>query len=135
MRCIQLAHEGHLGIVGTKPMLRSKVWWPNMDKEVEHYVKSCHGCQITSTMPNPEPLKPTKLPSGPWEDLAVDLLGPLPSGHYVLVVIDYYSRYYEIYIIKDISSEKIVDCLETTFARNGLPKTIKSDNGPQFVSK
>ena len=135
LRCIQLAHEGHLGIVGTKQMLRSKVWWPNMDKEVEHYVKSCHGCQITSTMPNPEPLKPTQLPSGPWEDLAVDLLGPLPSGHYVLVVIDYYSRYYEIDIIKDISSEKIVDCLETMFARNGLPKTIKSDNGPQFVSK
>ena len=82
LRCIQLAQEGHLGIVGTKHMLRSKVWWPNMDKEVEHYVKSCHGCQITSTMPNPEPLKPTQLPSGPWEDLAVDLLGPLPSGHY-----------------------------------------------------
>jgi hypothetical protein len=50
-------------------------------------------------------------------------------------VIDYYSRYYEIDIIKDISSEKIVDCLETMFARNGLPKTIKSVNGPPFVSK
>lgn len=47
-----------------------------MDKEVEHYVKSGHGCQITGIMPNPEPLKPTKLPSGLWEDLAVDLLGP-----------------------------------------------------------
>ena len=50
-------------------------------------------------------------------------------------MIDYYSRYYEIDIIKDISNEKIVDCLETMFARNGLPKRIKSDNGPQFVSK
>lgn len=65
LQCISLAHEGHLGIVGTKQMLRSKVWWPKIDKDVENYVKSCHGCQITSTMPNPEPLEPTKLPDGP----------------------------------------------------------------------
>ena len=25
---LSLAHEGHLGIVGTKQKLRSKVWWP-----------------------------------------------------------------------------------------------------------
>jgi hypothetical protein len=43
-----------------------------MDKEVEHYVKSCYGCQITNryNLPNYEPLKPTKIPSGPLEDLA-----------------------------------------------------------------
>jgi hypothetical protein len=60
-------------------------------------------------MPNPEPLEPTKLPDGPWQDLAIDLLGPLPSGHYILVVIDYYSRYYEIDIMKDTSSDRIIN--------------------------
>ncbi|KAJ8410531.1 hypothetical protein AAFF_G00194350 [Aldrovandia affinis] len=28
-----LAHEGHLGIVGTKQHLRTKVWWPGMDRK------------------------------------------------------------------------------------------------------
>ena len=135
LQCISLAHEGHLGIVGTKQMLRSKVWWPKIDKDVENYVKSCHGCQITSTMPNPEPLEPTKLPDGPWQDLAIDLLGPLPSGHYILVVIDYYNRYYEIDIMKDTSSDRIINSLENMFSRHGLPYTIRSDNGPQFTSK
>ena len=31
-RILSLAHEGHLGIVGTKQKLRSKVWWPGMEK-------------------------------------------------------------------------------------------------------
>ena len=38
-------------------------------------------------------LRPTPLPDGPWQDLAVDLMGPVPSGHSVLAVVDYYSRF------------------------------------------
>ncbi|XP_052682769.1 uncharacterized protein K02A2.6-like [Crassostrea angulata] len=106
-----------------------------MDKEVEKYVKSCHGCQITSAYPKPEPISPTSLPTGPWQELANDLLGPLTSGQYVLVVVDYFSRYYEIEITKDITSEKIIDALEGMFCRHGIPYQITSDNGPQFKSK
>lgn len=29
-RALALAHEGHLGMVGTKQHLRGKVWWPGM---------------------------------------------------------------------------------------------------------
>lgn len=134
-QCVQLAHQGHLGIVGTKQQLRTKVWWPGMDKEVEKYVKSCHGCQITSAYPKPEPISPTPLPTGPWQELAIDLLGPLTSGQYVLVVVDYFSRYYEIEITKDITSEKIIDALEGMFCRHGIPYQITPDNGPQFKSK
>ncbi|XP_021343899.1 uncharacterized protein K02A2.6-like [Mizuhopecten yessoensis] len=134
-RCVQLAHQGHLGIVGTKQQLRTKVWWPQMDKDVEKHVKSCHGCQIVESTVHPEPLKPTELPTGPWQDLAIDLLGPLPTGHYVFVVVDYYSRYYEIDIMKDTSSVKIVESLENMFCRHGLPVSVTSDNGPQFKSE
>ena len=30
-RTLQLAHEGHQGIVRTKQLLREKVWWPGID--------------------------------------------------------------------------------------------------------
>ncbi|KAK7102592.1 hypothetical protein V1264_020788 [Littorina saxatilis] len=134
-RILALAHEGHLGIVGTKQNLRTKVWWPGMEKAAEKYCKSCHGCQLVSRPNPPEPVRSSKLPSGPWEDIAIDFLGPLPSGHSVLVVIDYYSRYYEVAIMKSTTSEKTVDALKTIFARHGLPLTIHSDNGPQFISE
>jgi len=48
-RALALVHEGHLGIVGTKQHLRSKVWWPGMDKAAEKFCKSCHGCQVVCT--------------------------------------------------------------------------------------
>ncbi|CAH3178710.1 unnamed protein product [Porites evermanni] len=37
LRCqvLELAHEGHPGIIAMKQRLRTKVWWPGIDKEVE----------------------------------------------------------------------------------------------------
>ena len=80
---INLAHEGHQGIVKTKERLRSKVWWPGIDADAERKCRSCHGCQVVSqTAPTQPPVKPTPLPQGPWEHLAADLLGPLPTGEF-----------------------------------------------------
>lgn len=133
-RLLSLAHEGHLGITGTKQRLRSKVWWPGMEKDVERYCKACHGCQLVSRPDHPEPIRSTTLPSGPWRNLAVDLLGPMPSGESILVVVDYYSRYYEIDILKSTVTSKIITCLEEVFSRHGLPESLTSDNGPQFIA-
>ncbi len=94
-QALALTHKGHLGIVGTKQALRSKVWWSGIDRTVETYCRSCHGCQLVARPDAPEPIRPTTLPVGPWMDVGVDLLGPLPYGHSILVVVDYYSRYYE----------------------------------------
>ena len=56
------------------------------------------------------PLKPTPLPQGPWVDLAVDLVGPLPSGHSgLLVVVDYYSRYYVVAILQSTTTGKVIE--------------------------
>ena len=76
-RILDLAHEGHQGVVKTNQRVRSKVWWPGIDREVEQRCKVCHGYQIVSGKPCPEPMKRTVLPEGPWQDVAADLLGPL----------------------------------------------------------
>ena len=133
-RILALAHEGHLGVVGTKINLRTKVWWPGIDKATEKYCRTCHGCQLVARPDPPEPLRTTTLPEGPWIDVAADLMGPLPSGHSLLVVVDYYSRYYEVVILQSTTSAKVIEGLEEIFSRHGLPATVKTDNGPQFVS-
>ena len=53
-----------------------QVWWPCIDKGAEQYVRSCHGCQLVGQATPPEPLMPTELPLGKWQDLSLDLLGP-----------------------------------------------------------
>ena len=83
-----------------------------MDRDTEKHVTSCHECQTVSQPSAPEPIVRKKFPDGHWEDLAVDLLGPLPSGDSILVVVDYYSRYFETVILKTTTTARVVDALE-----------------------
>ena len=62
------------------------------------------------------------------------MLGPLPTGESILVVVDYYSRYYEIDIMRSTVASEVISSLEEIFARHGLPESLTSDNGPQFVA-
>ena len=83
---IALADEGHLGMVKLKKHLRERVWFPFMDKRIEQYVTNCFGYTLVSTTDQFEPIISTDL----------------PSKEYILVVIDYYSRYIEIEIMTGI---------------------------------
>ena len=131
---LDLAHEGHQGIVKCKSRLRQKVWWPGIDREVEQYVRNCKPCLLMSGNNKPEPLKPTPLPDRPWQHIGVDLCGPLPSGENLLVAVDYYSRWFEVGILYATSTNNVIKCLDNWFTSHGLPELIVSDNGVQFTS-
>lgn len=131
---IELAHEGHPGITVMKRRLRAKVWWPKIDSDAENFVKKCHGCTMVAAPAPPEPLKRKELPSQPWKHVAIDYLGPLPSGHNLLVIVDYYSRFIEVEIMKKITTEETIKRLRVIFARFDRPDHITADNGPQFTS-
>lgn len=126
---LHAAHEGHPGIVAMKGRLRSKVWWPRMDKDVESIVRNCKSCTLVGLPNPPAPMKRRELPYKPWIDVAVDLLGPLPNTEYILVIIDYYSRYKEIKIIRTITSSQIIKILKEIFSRLDYPQYITADNG------
>ncbi len=128
-----LAHEGHQGIVKTKQRLRTKVWWPGIDKDSEQHVRSCAACQINWASPRPFPVTRTELPQKPWQIVAIDACGPFPSGEHLLVITDYYSRWVEVSVLHRITASNIVKCLTRIFATHGLPETIVSDNATQFT--
>ena len=133
-RVLDLAHEGHQGIVKMKERLRSKVWWPGVDKDAERKCRECYGCQLVTKETIPPPVKITRMPERPWQDLALDLLGPMPTGEYLLVLVDYFSRWVEVDIIKSTTSETIIKCLDKQFSRFGVPSTLRTDNGSNLVS-
>ena len=107
-KAIELAHEDHAGITKTKQRIRSKLWWPCMDKDIERHIRTCHPCQIVGKPDPPEPVQPTKLPDEPWTDLAIDVCGP--------------------------TSTNILQWLDNVFATHGYPKHIKTDNATYFTS-
>ena len=134
-RVLAIAHESHLGIVKTKQLLREKVWWAGIHRDVENLISTCRTCQMFANAPKPPPLLPSDLPTQRWERVGMDLLGPYPGGEYLFVVIDYYSRYPEVEIIKSTTSTTIIQRLMRIFASHGLPLEVTTDNGPQFVSE
>ena len=121
---LQLAHEGHQGIVRTKQLLREKVWRPGIDKDVEHLIRSCISCQAQSSQTCPPPLTMTEMPSRPWTVLHADLCGPFPSGESLLVLIDSCSRWPEVFILKSTTAAVFINRMESCFAAHGLPEEI-----------
>ena len=133
---IKLGHEGHQGVVRTKSYIRSKVWFPNLNTEIESAIQGCIACQANSREPRPrEPLKMSEMPLGPWMNLSADFCGPLESGDYLFVIVDEYSRYPIVETIKSVSSNTVIPVLEKILAMFGLPTVIKTDNGSPFNSK
>lgn len=135
LQTIQLAHEGHPGITGTKNRLRLKVWWPKMDANAEEFVRKCRSCLIVSAPPRPEPLRMTEMPDKPWKHLAIDFMGPLPSGDNLLVTVDYFSRFVEIDIMRSIEASEVIKRLKAIFARFGVPQSITMDNGSSLTAE
>ncbi|XP_060552186.1 uncharacterized protein K02A2.6-like [Ruditapes philippinarum] len=76
----------------------------------------------------------SELPVGPWQDLSADFCGPLPSGEYLLVITDEYSRYPIVEIVPSVSSNKVIPVIDKVLSEMGVPRTIKTDNGSPFNS-
>lgn len=49
---LDLAHEGHQGIVKTKQLIRDKVWFPRIDKMAEEKVKNLTVFHVKLQRPN-----------------------------------------------------------------------------------
>lgn len=133
-RAVSLAHEGHQGIVKTKNLIREKVWFPGIDRQVEHMIAGCIPCQANVPVHTQEPLCMSDLPSSPWEKVSVDFCGPFPSGDYLLVVVDEYSRFPEVEILQSTSARATIPKLDKIFSTHGIPLQVKTDNGPPFQS-
>lgn len=65
-KAIELAHKGHLGITKTKQLLRTKIWFPNLDALNETYIKFCIPCQAVTKQQHRDPIISSPLPDYPF---------------------------------------------------------------------
>ena len=71
----------------------------------------------------------TRLPEGPWKEISTDLLD-VSSGEHLLVVVDYYSRWIEVILLKKTDAHHMVKSMEAIFRTHDQPECVRSDNGP-----
>ena len=134
-------HSGHLGFRKTIQRLTRRVYWIGMQEDIFAYIRACETCQKHKN-PNSKPHGQLQsvLKNGPWDMLALDLMGPLPSTKYrktqLLVVVDHFSKWVELFAIRDAKAPAICDLLEKEiFCRWGAPSSILSDNATNFRSR
>lgn len=133
-RTIDLAHQGHQGIVKTKALIRSKVWFSGIDDMVEERIRFCKVCQASSAKTEYAPLIPSEMPKGPWQKVDGDFFGPMPDGTFYFVNYDKYSRWAAVDNIRNPTFELTKSVLDKLFAILGIPQEYKRDNGSPFQS-
>ena len=134
LKAMKIAHEGHLGIEKCKSLLRMKVYWPKMQADMERFISNCNACKANSKANAPEPLHPSELPEAVWSEISIDFYGPVPTGEKLFVVIDLYSRFPLVEVMKTTNAEATINRLKKHFALYGYPTRLRSDNGPPFNS-
>lgn len=132
-KMVDIVHESHLGIVKCKSRARECMYWPGMAAQIEDKVSKCHICAEVQNSNPKEPLICVELPDRPWSKIASDIF-VYQQNHYLLIV-DYYSKWPEIMILKDLSSFQVINSLKSIFSKYGIPDELISDNGPQYASK
>lgn len=132
-RVLRQLHRGHPGIQRMKAVARSYVYWPNIDQDIEFYVKQCHNCANAARAPVKNTLQSWSYPAAPMERIHVDIAGPCNDKYY-FVIVDAFSKWPEIFQTSRITTSEIIEKLNSVFARYGNPKHIVSDNGTQFTS-
>ncbi|GFY26680.1 retrovirus-related Pol polyprotein from transposon 412 [Trichonephila clavipes] len=131
---------GHFGVMKTLHRVRERFCWGKVRADVEQWCKSCDAC---SARKGPKIRSRGKLHrynvGAPFERIAFDILGPLPrtaSGNkYLLVVIDYFTKWPEVYPIPDQEAPTVAEAVvQHWISRYGVPLQLHSDQGRNFVS-
>ena len=66
----------------------------------------------------------------PWGTVGIDLFA-LEGRNYVLLM-DYYSHYPEMALLKDTTASQVITHIKSVFARHGVPDVVCTNNCPQF---
>jgi RNase H-like domain found in reverse transcriptase/Reverse transcriptase (RNA-dependent DNA polymerase)/Integrase zinc binding domain/Integrase core domain/Aspartyl protease len=132
---------GHLGQFKTFNKISRDYYWPQMRRDIFHYVRTCPECQRTK----PRNVGPVGLmASTPStycnEKLYIDYFGPLPRASggdvHVLIIIDAFSKWVEMFPVKRIGTARTNDILiSEMFLRYGPPKYLASDNASIFRAR
>uniref|UniRef100_A0A3Q0R2N1 Integrase catalytic domain-containing protein n=1 Tax=Amphilophus citrinellus TaxID=61819 RepID=A0A3Q0R2N1_AMPCI len=110
-----------------------------MTRDITKFCAECLPCQTRSS-PTPHeraPLQPIQA-ERPFQKVAADITELPVTSHgnrYVLVIMDYFTRYVNFFPLKDQRATTVAKCIFEDYIRqHGLPESIHTDQGRQFES-
>ena len=132
-------NHSHPGIDICYNKISTKYFWPGIRKTVSDFIKSCHYCQSAkpNTHPNRASLGKFSTPTGPYESISIDLIGPLRETDfgniYIFTLIDGFSKKVYAEPLYQKKSEYLLQIFRSLLFRNPqFPKYVVLDNAPEF---
>ncbi|XP_014490625.1 uncharacterized protein LOC106753338 [Vigna radiata var. radiata] len=142
---MQELHHGIYGSHSGKRTLRAKIlragfYWPTIEQDCKEFVQKCISCQShghDTRVPSSELM--TIITPWPFAQWGMDIAGPLPLAKgqckYLLVAIDYFTKWIEAEALATISARKVQSFIWHLICRFGIPQKIITDNGRQFIDR
>ena len=114
---------GHFGLERTLKRLKDiNKTWQFQRQHVRWFIDHCSCCQKMSMLKTPIHAHGFSTSTyTPMERLNIDFIGPFPDGGYVLVIIDTFTRWVELYHTEDATALSTAKCLLQHFGRFGAP--------------
>ena len=135
-------YAGHVGMNKTVQLISKYFYWPNMQQDINPYVRGCELCQRNKSASGKTAgkLQPLPVPEQIWEDISMDFVGPLPvtkrKHDFILVVVDRLSK-----MAHFLPCKSTIDgpgtarlFIDRIWSLHGLPKSIVTDRGTQFLN-
>lgn len=115
-------------------MVTQRFVWPGIKKDCPQWTKQSNKCHCAKfTRHTKSPLQQFELPHARFQQVHIDLIGPLPpskSNSYCLTCIDRYTSWPEVFPIPDMKSDTVAEVFFSSWiARFGVPEKIITDQG------
>ena len=80
-------------------------------------------------------LHPLKIPKGPWQEISIDIIRPLPKSDgkdAIVVIVDQFTKMIQLKAtMTSVSSEEIAKIYQDKIWKlHGIPQIVLSDRGP-----
>ena len=74
-------------------IIKRNYWWPGIKNNIKKYIQGCFKCQQNKVqhMKKARELHLLKIPEGPWKEISIDVIGPLPKSNekdVIVVIVD-----------------------------------------------
>src|SRR6202171_51855 len=142
------ASSAHRSIPSTHERIKRHFYWPNMQRDIEEYCRTCKECQQSKTINQMKNglLQPLPIPQHKFDDISMDFITHLPTttsgNNVILVIVDRLTKYARFIPLAarythDLPAAEITaEAVFTHWCRLfDIPVTIVSDRDPQFTSK